>query len=276
MKANDPYILSLIKITDDKGNIIPWEYNLFPDQQVQVKIPKSAFPSYSWEVKASLPNPIILDLFNQIMYTLHPAKATINYLYGARCDKDSSGDYIVCNVAVKQVEWDAHNRETKYLAPHCDELIKHENVIYYVPDCVNLDDYDFIIFPDESAHRRYEEYTTVLEGRQFTICEKHRDQESGKIISHNIPNLPENAKKVILLDDLVDGGASFISIANTLPDDVKADLFVFHGVFSNNGLERLAERFNTIFVSNSLPNYKDSEKLIKDFDKRVVVFDVWN
>jgi hypothetical protein len=33
--------------------------------------------------------------------------------------------------------------------------------------------------------------------------------------------------------------------------------------------------FDKIFVSNSLPNYKESKERIADFDNKVVVFDVW-
>jgi phosphoribosylpyrophosphate synthetase len=60
-----------------------------------------------------------------------------------------------------------------------------------------------------------------------------------------------------------------------MPENVEKHLFIFHGVFSNNALERLTEVFDKIFVSNSLPNYKESKERIADFDNKVVVFDVW-
>ena len=197
--ANDPDILSLIKITDTKGNRVDWQFSAFPDGQVQIKIPDSTFDDYQKiDVKASLPNPIVLDLFMQLIYSAPVNSVVVNYLYGARCDKTESGDYLVCNVASKTLE-DIANQTHCYrelLAPHCSSLVDSSlyNTIYTIPDCVNLSDYDCVVFPDESAYKRYADQ---LNGCAFTICEKHRDQETGNIISHKIPNLPDGVKKII-------------------------------------------------------------------------------
>jgi len=277
--ANDPEILSLIKITDTKGNIIPFEYNVFPDGQVQTKIPKYALKAESdyceeINVKVSITNPIILDLLMQLIYSF-PVNLTVNYLYGARCDKEESGDYFVANVARKMIsEIDDYTTGTVYLAPHCTPLIHSKNTcVYKIPDCVNLSDYDCVVFPDESAYKRYADQ---LNGMKYVICEKHRDQESSKIISHKIPNLPDYVKKVILLDDLGDGLATFVNISQTIPSYVIADLFIFHGVFSNNALPRGLEFFNKIIVSNSLPNPQKQYDNLNDENKnRVLIFDVW-
>lgn len=273
IQANDPDILSLMKIIDEEGKVIPWEYNAFPDGQVQIKIKKEALEeTAALNVKASLPNPIVLDLFNQFLHSFRPKNITINYLYGARCDKGVSGNYFVCNVAAKQALYDIGR--AKYLAPHCNHLLHPDDVIFDLPSCVNLDDYDMIVFPDESALERYR---NQVKGKDYVVCEKHRDQESGAIISHKIPNLPDGAKKVILLDDLVDGGKSFMNIAETLPTGMFADLFVFHGVLSNSALSKLLEKFNKVIVSNSLLAPQRQKDALSDEDKnRVVIFDVWS
>ena len=278
MKANDPNILSLMKITNYEGKTIPWEYNLFPDGQVQFKVLKenveflkniTSVKDFKLSVKVSLCNPTILDLFNQFKSMFSYPNVTINYFYGARCDKFESGDYYVCNVAQIEIRT---NGIVKYLAPHCDEMLDPDDVIFYIPDCINLKDYHSVICPDESAYRRYKKF---LNSNHVSVCEKVRDQETGRIISHKVPNHSPNFRKVLVLDDLCDGGATFISVANSMPENVEKHLFIFHGVFSNNALERLTDVFDKIFVSNSLPNYKESKERIADFDNKVVVFDVW-
>jgi hypothetical protein len=262
--ANDSEILSLMKITDQNGTVIPWEFNSFPDNQVQFKILKSSVESATeFHVKVSLSNPIILDLFNQCNFSLRLNSVIVNYLYGARCDKGESGDYWVSNVAYQMITRDINNAECiQYLAPHCNQMLNPDDAIYDLPDCVKLSDYDCVIFPDESAYLRFSDQ---IAGCAFTICKKHRDQESGSIISHKIPDLPEGAKKVILIDDLCDGGATFISVKNALPEHIAADLFIFHGVFSKCAPLRLFKHFDNIYVSNSLPHVEKMKK----------VFDLW-
>lgn len=271
MKANDPNILSLIQIKDPSGNIIPWEYNLFPDGQVQFKIKKCYLVQnnmLNFDVKASLCNPTILDLFNQLRYTIPNCSFYINYYYGARCDKYTTDEYVVCNVAQKQ-----SSNNTKYLAPHCNKLLEDSMYEFYIPDCINLNDYHLIVCPDESAFKRYE---NLIKNHNCMICEKERDQDTGRIISHKIPNFSPNFRKVLVIDDLCDGGNTFISVADSMPSETEKHLFIFHGVFSNNALGKLTEKFDKIFVSNSLPNYKEQMARIPNFEDKVVVFDVWN
>jgi phosphoribosylpyrophosphate synthetase len=307
--ANDPDILSLIKITDTKGNKVNWQYNAFPDGQVQIKIHKNDLhDGASFNVKASLPNPIVLDLFYQLMYNSlnYPINSvTVNYLYGARCDKRTSGDYRVANVGYQVLDaiYDIVS-DCSFLAPHCVDYFRELGdedfrPIYTIPDCVHLSDYDCVVFPDESAYKRYADQ---LNGKEYVICEKQRDQETGNIISHKIPNLPDGVKRILVLDDLADGCASFDSVAKAWSCDIKADLFIFHGVFSGDAIPRIFKSYQNVFVSNSLPhvqekadvinawknhsiNYKQAcEQLnVKDFLKykdftpgNLIVFDVWN
>jgi len=284
--ANDPDILSLIKITDQNNKVVEWQYNAFPDGQVQIKIHKNDLhDGASFNVKASLPNPIVLDLFYQLMYNLnYPLNSvTVNYLYGARCDKEESGDYFVSNVAYQVLDtiYGIVSYPCRFLAPHSIDYFEEFSdaqfsPIYTIPDCVHLSDYDCVVFPDESAYKRYADQ---LNGKEYVICEKRRDQETGNIISHKIPSLPDGVKKVILLDDLCDGGRSFLSISDTLPQDtdIKLDLFVFHGVLSNNALPQLLDKFNKVIVSNSLNTPQKQYNDLSEQDKnRVVIFDVWN
>jgi ribose-phosphate pyrophosphokinase len=149
----------------------------------------------------------------------------------------------------------------------CDGT-KRVNLNFDLPECVNLDNYDLIIFPDKSAYERFSE---SIGDRLCYVCDKERDQNTGQIIAHTIPELPEGCKRIIVIDDLCDGGRTFLNIAKST--DTKLDLFIFHGVFSNNALEKLADVFGKIYVSNSLEAPEEQYERV-DAD-RVEIFNVW-
>ena len=288
----------LMKIVNETGKEIEWSQNNFPDGQVQLKIHKDykADLESGVRVAVSLVNPMMLDLFNQLFNMATVLDFKVNYLYGARSDKDESGDMIVCNVADLILEklysyWIvAYGNVTskilnsgfkrkcyqiEILAPHCN--IDGSKCQYYLsnynlPQEVNLDDYDMIVFPDESAQRRFSYIN-----KPYIICEKEREQSTGKIIKHIIPELQEGVKKVIVIDDLADACGTFISVIDTLQSGVKADLFIFHGIFTNNAVSRVLQKFNHIFVTNSLTAGEEQRELLSPEDQsRVTIIDVWN
>ena len=80
------------------------------------------------------------------------------------------------------------------------------------------------------------------------------------------------------MDDLCDGGSTYFNIMESkeISDLPRTDLFVFHGVFTNNALIKLVCDYNNIFVSNSLSNAeKQKEKLPKLHPDPVTIFNVW-
>ena len=265
---------NFMQITDMDGNIIPWSVNFFPDKQVQFKMLKADYPDDdNVNVKVSLCDSIMVDLFFQMASILNIENLTINYLYGARSDKYESGDWYVANVAnimLNQIYSTANN--VTILAPHCEIRSTYSfNSDFDIPSELDLTQYDMVIFPDESAKERFTNVTV-----DSIVCEKHRDQESGKIISHKIPQLPDWVKKVILLDDLVDAGGSPLGVIASCPADVQADLFVFHGVLSNNALTRLLKKFERIICTNSLPYPQEQKDDLVDIDPdRVLILNVW-
>ena len=288
----------MLIIKDKHSRLLNWDQNNFPDNQIQFKMLESDARK-AVSLYASIPDPSSLDLFLQAIFTLKRyglEKVKINYFYGARSDKDVAGEYAVANVAgyvermidavcdttlfinnnSKNVKKQS-SPSISVLAPHCelDESIHSDYSLNWSDFIIEtLRDYDMIVFPDESAYTRFSHLIPDSVG--YGICEKHRDQESGNIISHKIPELPSWVSKIILIDDLVDGGRSPLNLAATLSDNVKADLFVFHGVLSNNALPKLLAKFNKIIVTNSLPEAYNQRTLLSSEDQdRVQILDVW-
>ena len=264
-----------------------WGVNRFPDGQIQFWIEGNYHEPA--KLLASIPDPEALDLFGQILRTINVGECQVNYFYGARSDKHQSGSRKVCNVAARfcgllsnhvsgLLSWVNCPTAFTLVNPHCDELIaqffedkSNPSILIPVhPDILSNDPgYEAFIFPDESAYRRMSKF--VPSGVSALMCRKVRDQVTGDIVNHEIPGV-EGFRKLLVLDDLCDGGRSFfdIGMAAKCPH---IDLYVTHGVFSNGAVDRLLNPYTRIWVTNSLPS------AIKECDQhraRMSILDVWS
>lgn len=86
---------------------------------------------------------------------------------------------------------------------------------------------DLLCYPDEGAKRRYEKWRLAPE----IWAEKDRDQASGEILGVRLNGAWEG-KTILIVDDLCDGGATFIKLAAALKGAADIHLYVSHGLFS--------------------------------------------
>jgi adenine/guanine phosphoribosyltransferase-like PRPP-binding protein len=113
---------------------------------------------------------------------------------------------------------------------------------------------DFVVAVDAGAEHRVtqfaEHYNTGI-----IRCEKKRD-EMGKITGHQIlsgagPNLDQAKDSTFwVIDDLCDGGATFLSVASILRESYKfknLNLYVTHGLFSK-GKDELLKVYDNVFA----------------------------
>lgn len=87
---------------------------------------------------------------------------------------------------------------------------------------------------------------------------KVRDLDTGKIISTDIIG-DVSGRNCLIVDDICDGGRTFIELAKALKDKGAKELYLFvsHGIFSK-GITELSEYFNAIGTTNSFQeSYKD-------------------
>mgnify|MGYP000725002795 FL=1 len=104
---------------------------------------------------------------------------------------------------------------------------------------------------------------------EVVIASKHRDLETGKIDYTNVPMSVHDADKdVFIIDDICDGGRTFIEIAKAvdevrkLSSSVKREhygknyLIVTHGIFSA-GFDFLVQHFDGIYCTNSVKDVRD-------------------
>lgn len=112
-------------------------------------------------------------------------------------------------------------------------LIERSVAVYFAQeayDAANRSGCDLLCFPDAGALEKY--------GPMFTRCatvsaSKVRDQETGTITGTAVHGVV-HGKRVLIVDDICDGGATFIGLAAALRENgaTFVALFVSHGIFS--------------------------------------------
>jgi ribose-phosphate pyrophosphokinase len=97
---------------------------------------------------------------------------------------------------------------------------------------------------------------------------KTRDVETGEISNVKINNIEGNNLTGIIVDDIIDGGKTFIQLAQAMEKTGRFDkiiLMATHGIFSK-GLEPL-DCIDEIYVANHVGKFVTPEQLL-DFNKR--------
>ncbi len=245
----------MMRLLLDGGLFKAWGVNRFPDGQIQFWADQRFIGGF--DLEASIRTSEELDLFFQAIATVPLNSIRVNYLYGARSDKDRAGERLVANVPamfdtiVAKLLRRSRGFPTlmEVVMPHCEVDSMWSIVAPIHPEILaNEPGYDLILYPDQSAQRRFSSYLQVL-GLPEVTCSKVRDQVTGEIIRHEVPRLHPQSK-VLVVDDLCDGGRTFMDIGQaTVAQTI--DLYVTHGVFSNSALDKLFGIYGTIWTTNS-------------------------
>lgn len=133
----------------------------------------------------------------------------------------------------------------------------HLNLLSLFPEAT-------VVYPDRGARERYILPDFV---RDEILFYKIRDQESGKILGHELDvelsSLAPKVKEFLILDDICDGGATFLSVARELRKlnpTAKIILFITHGIFSR-GLSPFIKEEITVYTTNSLMKNASYERM---------------
>ena len=127
----------------------------------------------------------------------------------------------------------------------------------------------YLVSPDAGALKKTHKVAKAIGyDREVIFCEKQRDTKTGEITGTKIycDNIEDN--NFILVDDICDGGRTFIEIAKVLKEKGanRIILVVSHGIFSK-GLDCIFEYIDDIYTTTSFDNRKEHEE---DFDE------MWN
>lgn len=273
----------------DGDHRIPMDINLYPDGQIQLKTEYKINDAPELYVDASINNSFTLDAWLQLQTMGTIVNQRIMYSYGSRSDKVSAGVFSVSKTSnmivglhdTKEilVMYRPHDPYHHFFGRHSDGI--EGDYLFKM-----LENYNTIIFPDESAMLRLTDrerlrLTSLASKKQCSIhvATKVRDPESGEIVLFEFNNSERITKdsKILVVDDICDGGATFIKLKEQLnkkiPLMTQTELYVSHGVFSNSALSRLESvGYHKVHVSNSLSSAYNNTHIHNGF---LHVFDIW-
>lgn len=212
----------------------------------------------------------------------------IPYLIGGRSDRkfQVGGVNYIKDVIAPIINSMNYNRVYIH-TPHSDvteacinklEKIDNVDIVNFAIDDIgtklNLKYRDYsqirLLSPDAGALKRVYDVAEKIEYKnEIIIAAKHRNPVTGQITHTSVPMSPHDADKhIVIIDDLIDGGRTFIEIAKTIkeqrelssvvhPDNHgKIFLVATHGVFSG-GLKELNKHFDGIYCTNSYSDMND-------------------
>lgn len=149
------------------------------------------------------------------------------------------------------------------LDPHSDVTAAVLNRSTVVDMATSLEDsvllhegYSHIVSPDAGAYKKTQKVAELF-GVPVIPCLKTRDTKNGKLSDPIVvTNGIADVKRMLIVDDICDGGYTFIQLAKELKKlypQVEIDLYVSHGIFSK-GTEVLSSYFNKIYCANLMSN----------------------
>lgn len=180
----------------------------------------------------------------------------IVYLMSMRMDRVMSYNESFSLNVVAQVINDMFPQAVHVLEPHSHKT--QDLIDEYWGDIQspkpNFEGYLWV-YPDKGAYQRYDGSASTQ-----VLCSKVRDIATGKLSGFKIEN-PEileefDDKPLVVLDDLCDGGGTFVGIAKELrkaAPNRKLSIYVTHMV-NPKGILNLSENYDEVYFTNS---YKD-------------------
>lgn len=162
------------------------------------------------------------------------------------------------------VSLDTHNPEmTTFLFDNFRNLFPY----FEIGEVVKELNPDVLCFPDKGAIRRYGKELAYL-NKIHTYGDKQRDQYTGQILSYELKD-DVTDRNVLIIDDICDGGATFIHLAKALFENgaKSVNLYTTHGIYSK-GLQPLKDAgIERIFSSKGEMSIYQSATVYKPFDK---------
>jgi len=229
---------------------LPW--HAYPDGTPLAEAPVAT-------PEAILLRPRSLERFVATLYWVdaiaergHPIPSLVLPLIpGSRQDRiNPSGDYLFTLKSVAKALNARRFPSVVVLDPHSDvgpALIDRCRVI--AASVPNDNEYDGVIAPDGGAEKRAYRIAASL-GLPLFHAWKTRDVTSGALAGFGIE--PIRAGNYLVVDDLCDGGGTFIGLADLLDaSGARADLYVTHGLFTK-GTQVLLDRFTGVFCTDSV------------------------
>lgn len=248
----------MIKINGKELNVTK-----FPDRTSQVwRLDESLFSNndvlkVEWEFQGEDEFMHLAQLKSLLDVNGCAADLIIKYLPYGRQDKETANDASFALRPFAHLLNSLAFTKVFIIDPHSSiatDLIKNSKAVYPLAELFQVIDEvkpSVLCYPDKGAVSKYAEMHGYKSFR-YIYGEKVRDQLTGRITSYEVmtPNYA-NLEKILIVDDICDGGATFELLTQTLKKRgaQEINLFVTHGIFSK-GLKKLKEvGINRIFTA---------------------------
>ncbi|HFA49666.1 MAG TPA: ribose-phosphate pyrophosphokinase [Bacteroidetes bacterium] len=159
--------------------------------------------------------------------------------------------------------FDPHSDVTAALLNNV-KIITNEYFIKMVVEEIG-DENICLIAPDAGAVKKAHSLAMKLNIQTIITCEKTRNVSNGKLSDFKVHADNLNNKTCLIVDDICDGGRTFIGIANELKNKNAGPVFlaVSHGIFSG-GLDKFNGILDGVFTTDSFREIKN--KNVKQFE----------
>jgi ribose-phosphate pyrophosphokinase len=137
--------------------------------------------------------------------------------------------------------------------PHSDvtsALIKNVDVLESF-DILKKKDFSnyYIVAPDAGAYKKAHKWARYKNALGVICANKVRNVQTGKIESVKVDS-DVTGLNLLVVDDIAEGCATFLGLADALVGANRLEIFVTHGIFSK-GIEKMSEKYDKIYTTNS-------------------------
>ncbi|MFM2166863.1 MAG: hypothetical protein RIS79_1234 [Verrucomicrobiota bacterium] len=157
---------------------------------------------------------------------------------------------LINSLEVAQVEvFDPHSDVGPALLDRCLPIANTAAAADYIRACVKSPR-AILVSPDAGAYKKTSKLADLL-GLDVVVATKSRSVTDGRLAPPHVLG-DVSGRTCIIVDDICDGGRTFINLADALKEAGAAEchLFVSHGIFSQ-GYDALFERFASIGTTDS-------------------------
>jgi ribose-phosphate pyrophosphokinase len=277
--------ISTLNLAYPEKSDIKFEKTKFPDGQQSIKITSGVASEIAIKIYSRFTSFQDLELILCATAALKNMGMTDIFLYipyflGGRSDrKFEEGSINYIKDVVAPIINAQHYKGVLVLDPHSDvieacidRLDKIDNYSLIKAALTSIDNTNAarekicIISPDAGALKKIYGVAKHFDIREVATASKVRDLTTGKILHTELPHIDgSRGKNFVIIDDICDGGRTFIEVAKAIREQRPRDLFgdkiyliVTHGIFSA-GLLELSNYFTGVYCTNSVKDIKVDE-----------------
>ena len=161
----------------------------------------------------------------------------------------------------KLIVLDLHSNVAKKLLNQSTKIIEEKQQHEIMK---NLPKHDWYVAPDTGATNKIFKHSGITRENLITMNKSRTDAGIVHDTVSNQLNFNDFKGTAVVIDDICDGGATFISVAQSLKKlnpNISLNLAITHGIFSK-GLEELSQYYDSIYVVNLMNDNIPSTKII--------------